>query len=136
MTTVPQPKDATKKFDLKYDAWNRLVEVKNNGTTVQENEFDGLNRRIVRDETGGSGVVTHFYYNRQWQVAEERVGSATTADKQYIYHPNYVDAVAGALLGRGQLGQRRLGNRSLPPQLEIWPPKGKMSNCSVAFFLG
>ena len=48
----------------------------------------------MRDETGGSGVVTHFYYNNQWQVAEERVGIATTADKQYIYHPNYVDAVA------------------------------------------
>ena len=94
MTTVSDPRDFTDGYTLKYDAWNRLVEAKNNGTTVQENEFDGLNRRIVRDETGGSGVVTHFYYNNQWQVAEERVGSATTADKQYIYHPNYVDAVA------------------------------------------
>ena len=94
MTTVSDPRDFTDGYTLKYDAWNRLVEAKRSSTVVQENEYDGLNRRIVRDETGGSGVVTHFYYNRQWQVAEERVGIATTADKQYIYHPNYVDAVA------------------------------------------
>ena len=94
MTTVSDPRDFTDGYTLKYDAWNRVVEAKRSQTVVQENEYDGLNRRIVRDETGGSGVVTHFYYNRQWQVAEERVGSATTADKQYIYHPNYVDAVA------------------------------------------
>ena len=94
MTTVSDPRDFTDGYTLKYDAWNRLVEAKRSSTVVQENEYDGLNRRIVRDETGGSGVVTHFYYNRQWQVAEERVGSATTADIQYIYHPNYVDAVA------------------------------------------
>ena len=94
MTTVSDPRDFTDGYTLKYDAWNRLVEAKRSQTVVQENEYDGLNRRIVRDETGGSGVVTHFYYNRQWQVMEERVGSATTADKQYIYHPNYVDAVA------------------------------------------
>ena len=27
-------------------------------------------------------------------MLEERIGSATTADKQYVYHPHYVDAVA------------------------------------------
>ena len=86
--------NSTVKHKYVFDAWNRLVEAKRSQTVVQENEYDGLNRRIVRDETGGSGVVTHFYYNNQWQVAEERVGSATTADIQYIYHPNYVDAVA------------------------------------------
>ena len=71
---------------------NRLVEVKNhNGTTVTTSEYDGLNRRIVRIE---GGETRHFYYNDQWQVLEERVGAATTADKQYVYHPHYVDAVA------------------------------------------
>ena len=60
MTTVSDPRDFTDGYTLKYDAWNRLVEAKRSSTVVQENEYDGLNRRIVRDETGGSGVVTHF----------------------------------------------------------------------------
>ena len=64
------------------------------GSVVQANEYDGLNRRIIRDETGGGGVLTHYYYNQRWQVIEERIGTATTADKQYIYHPHYVDAIA------------------------------------------
>ncbi len=71
-----------------------MVEVKEGATVIQQNQFDGLNRRIVRDETGGTGNLRHFYYNQQWQVLEERVGTATTADKQYVYHPHYVDAIA------------------------------------------
>ncbi len=94
MTTMPKPNDITNGYTAKYDAWNRLVELKDGSTVKQANEYDGLNRRIIRDETGGSGVLTHFYYNQQWQVLEERVGTATTADKQYVYHPHYVDAVA------------------------------------------
>ena len=42
-------------YTLKYDAWNRLVEVKD-GTVVQANEYDGLNRRLIRDESSGSGL--------------------------------------------------------------------------------
>ena len=94
MTTMPQPSAPSSSFTLKYDAWNRLVEVKDGSTVVQANEYDGLNRRIIRDETGGSGVLTHFYYNQQWQVLEERVGTSTTANKQFVYHPHYVDAIA------------------------------------------
>ena len=66
LTTIPQPQDPSQKFDLVYDAWNRLVTVKNhNGTTVTTSEYDGLNRRIIRDESGGGGELKHFYYNDQ-----------------------------------------------------------------------
>ncbi len=96
MTELVQPyKLADTSLALKYDAWNRLVEVESYyGTTLALNEYDGLNRRIVRDETGGSGVLTHFFYNQQWQVLEEHVGTSTTANKQFVYHPHYVDAIA------------------------------------------
>jgi len=57
MTTIPQPKLPGSAYTLKYDAWNRLVEVKSGTTVVQVNEYDGLNRRIVRDETGGSYIA-------------------------------------------------------------------------------
>ena len=75
-----------------------LVELKEGSTVKQTNQYDGLNRRIVRDETGGSGVLKHFYYNEQWQVLEERKEVSGTIDPdplaQYVYHPHYIDAVA------------------------------------------
>ena len=98
MTTMPQPLAPGSPYALKYDAWNRLVEVKDGNTIVQSNEYDGLNRRIVRTSGGAS---RHFYYNQQWQVLEERVGSSTTADKQFVYHPHYVDAIAMRLNANG-----------------------------------
>ncbi len=70
MTKIPQAADPTKKFDLKYDAWNRLVEVKNNtGTAVTKNEYDGLNRRILKTDTKGTSTTSDdndydYYYNR------------------------------------------------------------------------
>ncbi|MBX3424451.1 MAG: RHS repeat-associated core domain-containing protein [Pirellulales bacterium] len=39
----------------------------------------------------------HYYYNDRWQIVEERVGttpSTARIDQQYVYHPEYVDAVA------------------------------------------
>jgi RHS repeat-associated protein len=72
-----------------YDAWNRLVEVRDgSGETVKRYAYDGLHRRI--SETAG-GVTTDFYYSDQWQVLEERVGGQTTV--QYVWSPVYVDAL-------------------------------------------
>ena len=93
MTRMPQPISAglpIHHFDLTYDAWNRLVKVEDSVEVILTNQYDGLNRRIVRD----GAEQRHFYYNQQWQVVEERVGTSTTSDKQYMYHPHYVDAVA------------------------------------------
>jgi hypothetical protein len=62
----------TSSFTLTYDAWNRLVKVESAGpTTVQTNEFDGLNRRIVRVDSGASDTYDYFY-NEAWQLLEER----------------------------------------------------------------
>ena len=102
MTIIPKPKDLTNGYTAKYDAWNRLVELKDEtSTVVTTNTYDGLNRRIIRDETGGSGDKIHYYYNENWQVLEERVGSATTADRQYVYHPHYIDALAMSINASG-----------------------------------
>jgi YD repeat-containing protein len=60
-----------------YDAWNRLVEVKDaSGNTLKSYAYDGLHRRI--SETAG-GTTTDFYYSDAWQVLEERVTSGGTA---------------------------------------------------------
>src|SRR5690606_32218986 len=89
MTTAHSPKNLSTALTLKYDAWNRLTQVKNSGgTTITANKYDGLNRRIVRDETGGSGTLKHFYYNEQWQVLVE-ADNSLTATAMYAYHPHY-----------------------------------------------
>jgi RHS repeat-associated protein len=74
--------------ELKYDGWNRLVEVKEGQTVVATYAYDGLNRRVKK--VVGS-VTRHFYYSRDWQVLEERVGTATTADRQFVWGLRYVD---------------------------------------------
>jgi RHS repeat-associated protein len=72
-----------------YDAWNRMVEVKNSGgTSLKTFEFDGLNRRI--SETA-SGTTRDLYYSAQWQVLEERVSGNT--ERRYVWSPVYVDAL-------------------------------------------
>ncbi|MBA4192465.1 MAG: hypothetical protein C0467_31235, partial [Planctomycetaceae bacterium] len=72
-----------------YDAWNRLVTVKNSGgTTLESFGYDGLNRRVA--ETA-SGTTTDLYYSANWQVLEEKVGANTTT--RYVWSPVYVDAM-------------------------------------------
>ncbi|MEM7477703.1 MAG: RHS repeat-associated core domain-containing protein [Planctomycetota bacterium] len=77
-----------------YDAWNRLVKVKDNsGATVAEYEYDGLNRRISKTV---SGTSEHYYYNSNYQVLEVRpdTGSSTDPSEEYVWHPHYIDALA------------------------------------------
>ena len=72
-----------------YDAWNRLVAVKDaGGTTLKSYTYDGLHRRV--QETA-SGTTTDLYYSDAWQVLEERVGGQTMV--QYVWSPVYVDAL-------------------------------------------
>jgi RHS repeat-associated protein len=72
-----------------YDAWNRLVAVKDaGGATLKSYAYDGLHRRIR--ETA-SGTSTDFYYSDAWQVLEERIGGQVKA--QYVWSPVYVDAL-------------------------------------------
>jgi len=72
-----------------YDAWNRLVAVKNSGgTTLETFSYDGLGRRITQT---ASGTTTDLYYSTQGQVLEEMVGGAATA--RYVWSPVYVNAM-------------------------------------------
>lgn len=72
-----------------YDAWNRLVEVKNSGgATLETFGYDGSGWRVT--ETVGP-TTRDFYYSAGWQVLEEKVGANTTA--RYVWSPVYVDAM-------------------------------------------
>ncbi len=76
---------------LMYDAWNRLVQVATSGnpmTILAVYGYDPLGRRI--SESHGFNP-TDAYFSSQWQVLEEQVNGATTA--QYVWSPGYVDAL-------------------------------------------
>jgi RHS repeat-associated protein len=100
MIKLPKPDNWSAHFDLKYDAWNRLVEVKDGSNVVQQNKYDGIGRRIVRS-VYASGLLDHrihYYYNEEWQILEERKEVSGTENanplNQYIWHPYYLDALA------------------------------------------
>ncbi len=88
-----------------YDAWNRLVTVKNSGgTTLESFGYDGLNRRVTQT---ASGVTTDLFYSAQGQVLEEKVGSNTNA--RYVWSPVYVNAMIlrdRSTLSNGTLDER------------------------------
>jgi RHS repeat-associated protein len=73
-----------------FDAWNRLVAVKNSGgSTITSYKVDALGRRIVENP----GTARDLYYSAAWQVLEERLGGVSTATVQYVWSPAYVDAL-------------------------------------------
>jgi RHS repeat-associated protein len=75
--------DWSKYYQPVWDAWNRLVEVKDeNGTTVQKNAYEGLSRRITKES---ASVVTHTYWSDRWKPLEERIGSAIGAARSYLW---------------------------------------------------
>jgi RHS repeat-associated protein len=72
-----------------YDAWNRLVTVKDSsGNTLETFTYDGQGWRVTA--TAG-GTTTDLYYSSAWQVLEERVAGAATA--QYVWSPVFADAL-------------------------------------------
>ncbi len=84
MTTIPGGNDPTVSTNGVYDAWNRLVSIP--GTASYS--YDGLNRRTTT--TVGS-TTRHAYYTSSWQNIEERVGTSTTPDRQFVWGLRYID---------------------------------------------
>jgi RHS repeat-associated protein len=75
-----------------WDAWNRLVKVKEGATTVGKYAYDGLTRRVWKETSeGGSLVKRHGYFTSQWQLIEERTGTSATADRQFVCGTRYID---------------------------------------------
>jgi RHS repeat-associated protein len=87
-----------------YDAWNRLVAVRNGGTTIASYGYDGMGRRITETE---SGTTRDLYYSAAWQVLEERVNGQVQA--QNVWGIAYVDELVlrdQSSQGNGVLDQR------------------------------
>ncbi|MCC7474340.1 MAG: hypothetical protein IT425_03000 [Pirellulales bacterium] len=87
-TNTPPPLNPASSLLLKFDPWNRQVELKNVSTVVTANEYDGLGRRIRRDVVpNGNSAAYDDYYNEQWQLLEERKNADTDPLSQYVWHP-------------------------------------------------
>jgi len=68
-----------------------MAVAKNSGGTVLASfSYDAIGRRISR--TVGSNT-RHFYYSKAWQMLEERVNTATTAVRNYVWSLAYIDAM-------------------------------------------
>jgi RHS repeat-associated protein len=111
---------------LAYDAWNRLVSVRNaSGVEVARYAYDGLNCRVVEQvgtpaaPAAASAPIRDVYYSQEWQALEERVRTPTgaipaIADTRFIWSPVYVDAMVArdrnadgdAATGTGGLEER------------------------------
>ncbi len=80
-------------LSAQYDAWNRLVLITNGTQKVIENVYDARGYRIRKD-TYTSGTLTearHYYYTPGWQCVEERIGTTTTAERQFVWGLRYID---------------------------------------------
>lgn len=82
MTTSPKPGSWSKAYIYKWDAWNRLVEIKQGGTIVANYCYDALTRRVTKTI---SSTVRAFYFDRQWRSIEER--EASTVKVQHLWSP-------------------------------------------------
>jgi RHS repeat-associated protein len=84
MLTLPkEPGISTEQYDLVWDAWNRLVAVRDGSTMVASYTYDGQTRRLTKTT---ADEVRHYYYNHDWRTLEERVeGASAEVDRQYVW---------------------------------------------------
>ena len=84
LTSLPQPLNLGRSYTLTWDAWNRLMTVKDGSTTVGAYRYDGASRRVTKN-------ARHYYYSDQWQILEERLNNSTTSDRQFVWGARSID---------------------------------------------
>ena len=87
MASSPVPQDETVSQGYVFDAWNRLLEVRDNtNTLIFSFEYDGLARRMSRYNAVDSTPTTHLYYqDLQGRLIEiARAGTSRYFD-HYVY---------------------------------------------------
>ena len=84
MTGFAKPSTPTTNFTGIYDAWNRLVQVKDGANTVAKYTYDGLGRRVTKEVfvSGSSDHTDHFYYHGQ-SIVEVTVDSDPDPRERY-----------------------------------------------------
>jgi RHS repeat-associated protein len=90
---VLQPLAVPEGYQYVYDAWNRLVTVKDSSANiVEEFRYNGLGHRIgwhydydADKDVDGSDAWVYFQYNERWQQVALYVGANTDPTETFIY---------------------------------------------------
>jgi RHS repeat-associated protein len=121
---TPDPNVPTVALKCKYDAWNRLVEVRNYaGKLVAEYRYDTFGRRTkkVRYTNGQVAGTELFYYSPDWRLLEKwrrnGPGGDITGEYQYVW----------GLRGPDELLQRR----NLEFALDLTPIQDETFNATA-----
>ena len=79
--------DWSKHFQLKWDGWNRLVEIRDQDSTlVATYAYDGMFRRTTK---AVGSETRSYYYNDQWKCVEERsTGSPSSSSSSSSANAN------------------------------------------------
>jgi RHS repeat-associated protein len=78
---------------LKWNAWNQMVEVRDDGDAlIQRNVYDALFRRTTRELA--DATVIHCYFNDQWRPVEERVDESSNSSTVYYWGARHRDDLA------------------------------------------
>ncbi len=133
MTTMPQPASPASSYTATYDAWNRLVKIASGANTVSEYQYDGAKRRVVQKSyvSGTLNETRHLYYTEpgKWQVVEERVGTSTSANRQFVWGLRYIDDLI--LRDRDTDGNGTLDERLYSLQDANWNVTGLVNSSGV-----
>jgi len=86
MTAVLPDKngDWSRGYTMKWDAWDRLVEVSDSQTTeeVARYSYDGFTRRTI---TESAGELLHYFYNDVWKCIEERIDDGDSPKRRFFW---------------------------------------------------
>ena len=85
MTKIVKPDVWNAAFTCVFDAWNRMVQVKDGTTTVASYSYNGLDHRVKK--VVGSTTTTSFF-NSEWQELESKTGNDTIV---YVWGLRYID---------------------------------------------
>ena len=96
LTTQPAGSVST----LVYDAWNRLVAVKNSsGQVIAQYTYNAMGYRITETyPQGGTGIpageINYIYYDSQWQAIETRTNGTASSNvtSQTVWSAAYINA--------------------------------------------
>ena len=83
-----------------YDAWNRLVAVKNSsGTVIAQYTYNAMGYRVTESYPQGgtrtaAGTVNYIYYDCQWQAIETRTNGTAISNvsSQMVWSAAYINA--------------------------------------------
>ncbi len=129
MAGIPNPQS----LSAEYDAWNRLVLIKDGATTVSQHVYDARGYRIRKD-TYTSGTLTearHYYYTPGWQCVEERTGTLTTVERQFVWGLRYIDDLV--LRDRSTANNGTINERRYAMQDGNW---NTIAICDITGFVG